>query len=310
MGRGQGWGETADAAPFPRRHCAKKKNFSTNVTKALVCASRPLPGEGPGVGEKQPTQPPTYLRQSSPPSLRQPSPPWGGARGGRKQPTQPPHGDIAPRKKIFNKCNKSTSFCVYTVKEKRKILSDQKHNMMKRLFLLAILTLAALTVHAQHFEWVRTYTGPDLNGSETNNIVGSFVDTDGNFYFLGEFSPSATLCGVRLLPEEVVSEQYRSVVIAKLSPSGQLLWYKAIYSPQISSHAYSLCQMGDTAFMVMVGFMMSHNFNSFLYYLDTLLTSSNVGYLQSYDSTASPMTNGFITFRLDGSVAALPNSIS
>ena len=173
---------------------------------------------------------------------------------------------------------------------------------MKRVILLAAFVVLSLAAHAQHFDWVKTYTGPDLNGSETNNIVGSFVDAEGNFYFLGEFSPSATLCGIRLLPQEVVSEQYKSVVVAKLSPSGQLMWHKAVYGPQ-SSYAYSLCPMGDTAFTVMVGFRMSHNFNSFLYYLDTLLTSSDAGYLQSFDSTASPLTNGFITFRLDGSVA-------
>lgn len=181
-------------------------------------------------------------------------------------------------------------------------MSNEKRNTMKRVILLAAFVVLSLAAHAQRFDWVKTYTGPDLNGSETNNIVGSFVDAEGNFYFLGEFSPSASLCGVRLLPQEVVSEQYKSVVVAKLSPSGQLMWHKAIYGPQ-SSYAYSLCPMGDTAFMVMVGFKMSHNFNSFLYYLDTLLTSSNVGYLQSCDSTASPLTNGFITFRLDGSVA-------
>lgn len=55
-----------------------------------------------------------------------------------------------------------------------------------------MLTLAALTAHAQRFDWVKTYSGPDLDGSETNNIVGSFVDAEGNFYFLGEFSPSAS----------------------------------------------------------------------------------------------------------------------
>ena len=174
--------------------------------------------------------------------------------------------------------------------------------MARKTLTLALLALLAITAHAQRFDWVKSYTGPDLNGSETNNIVGSFVDAEGNFYFLGEFSPSASLCGIRLLPHEVVSEQYKSVVVAKLSPSGQLMWHKAIYGPQ-SSYAYSLCPMGDTAFMVMVGFKMSHNFNSFLYYLDTLLTSSAAGYLQSCDSTASPLTNGFITFRLDGSVA-------
>ena len=125
----------------------------------------------------------------------------------------------------------------------------------KRVILLAAFVVLSLTAHAQRFDWVKTYTGPDLNGSETNNIVGSFVDAEGNFYFLGEFSPSATLCGIRLLPHEVVSEQYKSVVVAKLSPSGLLMWHKAIYGPQ-SSYAYSLCPMGDTAFTVMVGFKM------------------------------------------------------
>lgn len=166
---------------------------------------------------------------------------------------------------------------------------------------MAILILPIFPAHAQHFDWVKTYTGPDLNGSETNNIVGSFVDAEGNFYFLGEFSPSATLCGVRLLPEEVVSGQYRSVVIAKLSPSGQLQWHKAIYGPQ-NSYAFSLCPMGDTAFMVMVGFCMSHNFNSYLYYLDTLLTSSDSGHLQSPSNSTSYLTNGLITFGHDGEV--------
>lgn len=63
---------------------------------------------------------------------------------------------------------------------------------MRKPLLLAMLTLAAIAAHAQRFDWVKTYSGPDLDGSETNNIVGSFVDAEGNFYFLGEFSPSAS----------------------------------------------------------------------------------------------------------------------
>ena len=39
-----------------------------------------------------------------------------------------------------------------------------------------MLTLTALTAHAQHFDWVKTYTGPDINETETNNIVGHEIE--------------------------------------------------------------------------------------------------------------------------------------
>ena len=94
---------------------------------------------------------------------------------------------------------------------------------------------------------------------------------------------------------------HRAVVIAKLSPQGELVWHKAIYGPT-SSYAFDLRPLGDTAFMVMTAFWMSHNFNGFLYYLDTLLTSADAGYLQSSDSTSSYSTNAFITFDLEGNV--------
>ena len=94
---------------------------------------------------------------------------------------------------------------------------------------------------------------------------------------------------------------YRPVVVGKVSPSGDLMWHKVIWGPQHHC-AFALQQTGDSSFMVMVGIKMSHNMNNRLFYLDTLLTSADAGYLLLGDSTVSTMTNGFITFDLEGNV--------
>ena len=171
----------------------------------------------------------------------------------------------------------------------------------KHFLLLSILLAASLPAFSQHFDWVKSYTATEVSGEYTNCIIDSHMDSLGNLYILGEFSPMAELAGVDLLPHEIVTSQHKGIVIAKLSSSGNVVWHKSIYGPQ-NSYAYAMSQIRDTAFMVMVGFKMSHNFNSNLYYLDTLLSSSDAGYLQYSDSTISNLTTGFITFDLDGNV--------
>ncbi|MCR4659642.1 MAG: T9SS type A sorting domain-containing protein [Bacteroidales bacterium] len=177
---------------------------------------------------------------------------------------------------------------------------------MKKIFFVLLACVALCTAQGQRFEWVRTYTGPDISGMTTNKIVGSCVDSLGNLYILGEFSPQAQLCGVDLLPHEIITTPLRrAVVIAKLSSDGNLLWHKSIYGTYSSCYAHDLCQMGDTAFMVKVGIELPFDvgygqFNN-LYYLDTLLTGGN-DYLMSTDSIGEYIVNAFITFENDGDV--------
>ena len=178
---------------------------------------------------------------------------------------------------------------------------------MKKYILLSILLVASLASHAQGFEWVSTYSGPEIRSSDdaTNRIIGSCVDSSGNTYILGEFSPQAQLCGESLLPFDIITTPIqRAVVIAKLSQSGELLWHKAIYNGKVSCYAYALRMVGDSSIMAMVHFdnpyFWSYSESQDLYYLDTLITG-NSDYLMPRDSVGRQQ-NGFITFDFDGNV--------
>ena len=176
---------------------------------------------------------------------------------------------------------------------------------MKRLFFFPILLATSLASHAQGFEWVRTYTGQEVtSGVTTNQLKGSCVDSAGNLYILGEFSPQAQLCGERLLPFEVITTPLRrAIVIAKLSPSGELLWHKAIYNGKESCYAHALRMVGDSSIMAMVRFYLPYSSSASnyrnLYYLDTLLTG-NDDYLMPTDSVTGTNYTAFITFDFDG----------
>ena len=183
---------------------------------------------------------------------------------------------------------------------------------MKKVLFLAILILNSQflilnSLRAQGFEWVRTYTGEEVtSGVTTNQLVGSCVDSAGNLYILGEFSPQAQLCGTNLLPFEVIETsrpRWQGVVIAKLSPSGELLWHKAIYNGKQGCYAHALRMVGDSSIMAMVRFFLPYSSSASnyrnLYYLDTLLTG-NDDYLMPTDSVTDDNITAFITFDFDG----------
>ena len=166
------------------------------------------------------------------------------------------------------------------------------------------------SLRAQGFEWVRTYTGSEVtSGVTTNQLMGSCVDSVGNLYILGEFSPQAQLCGERLIPSEVISYPVHSaILIAKFSSAGELLWHKAIYNGKLDCNAHALHMVGDSSIMAMVRFYLpfdngysgAYNRSMKLYYLDTLLTG-NYDYLMPSDSvTITEDFTAFITFDLDG----------
>ena len=169
---------------------------------------------------------------------------------------------------------------------------------MKKAITLTILSLFTLVAHAQHFDWVKTYAG----NIEYTKIVSSVTDNAGNLYILGCFSQESRIDGVNLCP---IATDKQCVLIAKITPSGEMVWYKPICSSGSHSYAYDIRMLDDSSLMVMVSLALPYD-NGYgesnnLYYLDTLLTG-NDDYLMPTNSIASNMYNAFIAFNFDGNV--------
>lgn len=120
--------------------------------------------------------------------------------------------------------------------------------MKKSTLILALLALTTFAAHAQRFEWARTIDGYDQSSSNVGNkIAGSMTDGDGNLYICAQYGRSASLCGVNL-PDRA---QNGNMVVAKISPEGEMVWHKEIYGYHTTGGtAVGLLPMGDTAMMV------------------------------------------------------------
>jgi hypothetical protein len=142
---------------------------------------------------------------------------------------------------------------------------------MKKTLFAMLLTLACLTgAQGQRFEWAKGYASAQ-QGSE---IKGTVADREGNLYILGTFRNDARWDGEPLLP--ITPHGYNpnsiNVLIAKISPSGQMVWKKVIHSNAgLNSHAYDIKPVGDTAFACLVQLSLSRAMDNYLYYLDTLI---------------------------------------
>ena len=182
------------------------------------------------------------------------------------------------------------------------------------IFFLLLLLLAAVPLRAQspsgHFEWVRTYTGIEIRpGYGHNEIVGSAVDSLGNLYIAGHFTYEGILdanANTYLFPDTLYPDFHQYVVIAKFSPSGEMLWHKVIID-QSSTYAHDcivrdMKMVGDSSIMVAADFAVPYQDipRKAVYYLDTLIQDQN--YFHSTDSIWPMRNNAFITFDFDGNV--------
>ena len=179
---------------------------------------------------------------------------------------------------------------------------------MKRILSLLLLLAATMfttALHAQgHFDWVKSYFGPDhQGGGAANEIFGSVQDHDGNVYILGQFIGGAKWDdGTDILPFS--AHRNRCAIIAKFTPQGEMVWHKELYSSYTDIEAYTIRMVGDTALMLyaLVTFPFDYGLPSErneLYYFDTLLTTSE-RFPESPDSLQTPERYyGFITLGLE-----------
>lgn len=185
--------------------------------------------------------------------------------------------------------------------------------MKKSILLIVLVLLASAQSFAQHFDWVRGYAPGDNVA-----IVGSVTDSVGNLYILGNINFNT--CwenGSRLLPIAPYgyARDLGDVLIAKVSPEGDLVWHKVIHGNLNGRMACDIKSIGDTAFACLVE-MSPATREYYLYYLDTMIyeTSRNWDHNSPYSSIPFPdypiNVDGFtgyeylalITFDFDGHV--------
>lgn len=170
--------------------------------------------------------------------------------------------------------------------------------MKKSLFFAALFAVAAflptVSLHAQRFEWAKGYS----SHNNVNEIKGSVTDDEGNLYILGEVAGDATWEGDSVVPSEIGNR--KGVIIAKISPDGDMLWHKVVFSSIMTCFPQDIKKVGDSAFACMMMMPLPYD-NHYTYYLDTLIFGES-DYPVPGRYMAYPHCNAFVVFDFDGNV--------
>jgi len=171
---------------------------------------------------------------------------------------------------------------------------------IKRLLWLIAITTLSLGAHAQHFDWAKGFAS-----SQGGGVKGFVTDADGNLYIIGWFTKDATWDGHRILPIAPYGPGQNSIntLIAKISPSGEMLWKKVIHSNNSQNTIpYDIKPIGDTAFACMVEVNLPTS-DHYCYFLDTLLPSwSDYPIPLSVETTTVASFTAYMVFGFSGNV--------
>ena len=175
--------------------------------------------------------------------------------------------------------------------------------MARKTLTFALLALMAITAHAQHFDWVKSYSGQEPTGKLWNYIVSSVTDSHGNLYVAGQFANGASISGYELLPIIPHGSQPDNInsAIVKFSPDGQIMWSKALHANEGNPCSISdMVIVGDTALYVMSHVNIPFKAGEYIYFFDTLVTKDNASIMMHSDSTSANIATAFSILNLDG----------
>ncbi len=171
---------------------------------------------------------------------------------------------------------------------------------MKRFLIIAMSFALAQSVSAQRFEWAKGYT---VSQTSHRSIVGGVTDSLGNLYILGNCDASSVWDGT----DDIVPPIHKStkdlnndVLIAKISPEGEMVWKKVVFSSAGDNKSNDIKKLGDTAFSCMFHFnppMMSN----YTYYLDTFLYGMS-NYPIDISHFATGTVTAYLVFDFDGNI--------
>lgn len=152
-----------------------------------------------------------------------------------------------------------------------------------KLSVVIILLLFPFFSRAQYFDWVQTYTGLDISGTDETNIIRqSVADSNGNLFFIGACAFDASIDGQRLLPMAPYGNEGGTscIVFGKFTLNGELEWSKIIHSNHGSHHRNGTIQLlGDSLLSICAPVWVPNTYpqewpmagRNYLYYMDTLM---------------------------------------
>ena len=137
---------------------------------------------------------------------------------------------------------------------------------MKKIFFVILACVAFCTAQAQRFEWAKGYD----SGYDDAYIKGSVTDSLGNLYILGQIhwdsdwdQDEEPLCWQ-------VTTENTMVLVAKISPEGEMVWKKTFAHSGNGTYAYDIKPMGDTGFAVMFQDQVCEPYYEHRYWVDSL----------------------------------------
>ena len=177
------------------------------------------------------------------------------------------------------------------------------YKLMKKTIIIALLTLVATICQAQRFEWAKGFEVEH----EGKPIVGGITDSLGNLYILSQCDALSSWGDVDFIPSsnDLTKDLPIDVVIAKISPEGEIVWKKVIFSrPYTAGHLpQDIKKVGDSAFACLIQFEPSREYG-YTYYLDTIVygASNYSNYPINSMYYYGPGMTTYLLFDFDGNV--------
>lgn len=181
------------------------------------------------------------------------------------------------------------------------------------MLLLFATLFSFLAASAQgEWKWAHYWSG---NGNNIfNKVINTAFDEEGNIYVYGTAGSSPVMDGTPfqfINNPQVLGQNSRSVLLTKYDTLGNLLWYKVIKSSSDNGTLPTWMEVRDNKIHISgnlsVGYVddIATVNNVWLYYLDTLVTGTQIQSIPTADRTL-PFRTGrytyFITLDLDGNL--------
>ena len=170
---------------------------------------------------------------------------------------------------------------------------------MKRLIIIAFLLCAAMA-QGQRFEWAKGYD----SGYEDAFIKGSVTDSLGNLYILGQIHWDSDWDTIWLMP--YLSTVNTMVMVAKISPEGEMVWRKIYGSTSTAMFAMDIKALGDTGFAVIFTSATGSPRDDIFYWGDSVYRNVYHPRMSPYDTPGRRFGGGFMdvymSFNFDGDI--------